>query len=128
MEVSVWCRECKKRDTCKALCEGAERFVSQDHVSQRERTLSGLAREVNERGDETDGNIDLDNLVFKVKYPHTWEDLASGPSPACVSCGNTLLGPVAVNQKYCPKCKKESTLMGWRKAQAKSRNKNKGRT
>ncbi len=30
------CQTCKDRDTCTELCEPAERYVGQDHVSQRE--------------------------------------------------------------------------------------------
>ena len=32
------CTNCSKRDNCVELCEKAERYVGQDHVSQREST------------------------------------------------------------------------------------------
>ena len=52
------CQECKKRDHCVALCAKAEKWVSQDHVSQRELPTSPIRDK-----DDANFNTELD-LIF----------------------------------------------------------------
>ena len=51
------CTECKKYATCTELCEKAENYVSQDHVSQREPTFAECG---------------INNNT-----PHSWEELVA---------------------------------------------------
>ena len=126
----MYCAECKKRDTCRVLCSGAEAYVSQDHVSQREPTFSGMA---NRDG----GDVDLDviawygdvlsGLDFKrarpERFPLTFSELTGAKKAVCRSCKKVLSPPLAPNQKVCRKCMAENTRAGWRKAQQRAREK-----
>jgi len=64
------CRECKKYKSCKSLCKEAEKYVSQDHISQSEFVSSYIIENTldNYYTDEysykklTDGQID--NIII----------------------------------------------------------------
>ena len=118
----MYCNECKKRDTCRVLCSGAEAYVGQDHVSQREMTFSGMSRD-NDSPEEGGGggNIDLDNLSFHVGYPYTWAELIGAPRALCKLCRRPLRAPLAPNQKMCVECARESIRAGWRRASSAAR-------
>jgi hypothetical protein len=118
----MYCAECKKRDTCRVLCSGAEAYVGQDHVSQREMTFSGMSRD-NDKPEEDGGgvNIDLDDISFNAGYPHTWAELAGSPVARCRGCRRKLTKPIGPNQKMCKKCSAASKRRGWREAQRRFR-------
>lgn len=53
------CQDCPKKDSCIQLCSKAERYVSQDYVSQRETTYPHVTDKAN-----ATKNLPLDNIDY----------------------------------------------------------------
>ena len=62
------CQECSEKPTCVELCEKAEKWVNQDHVSQREMTFPQVAE--GERG-KIRLNLILDLFNLRSNTPHS---------------------------------------------------------
>jgi hypothetical protein len=97
----MFCQECKKKPTCRRLCAGAEAYVDQDYVHQRERTYSGLSEPTPE-GEP--GNLPLDQIHSHLKFPYTFGELMGSPLPLCTVCKKPLVrvtGRYQVCHKEC---------------------------
>jgi hypothetical protein len=66
------CQECKKKPTCKKLCERAEKWINQDYISQRE----WIFPHVRDRR-KANLNLPLDNIYQHTKAPHQIDEITS---------------------------------------------------
>jgi hypothetical protein len=102
-------------------------YADQDHVPQREITMTGMGSKADEDENPEMSNIDLDNAAYygrvkqthgigfrQERFPWTFGALMATPEPTCRFCGNPLEGELAPNQQAHDKCRAGLLRQTWR--------------